>query len=268
MCNDSYLPPLTADNITTEFPLDPEIDLARQVQQLLFPKSSPFCNWCCISVRNRMAEELGGDYFDFITMPDNCQAILIGDVTGHGMHASIVMSFIYGFIHHATQGQCAPLDLVRQVNRFLVMFGQRSRLLDHYFSSTLFFGIIDPDSLILNYGNAGHVPPLVHRAGRITELATTGQPIGFFEEPELEMASFALEKGDRLLLYTDGITEASNRRGELFGNVRLRKALRTHRGDHQEFLDLLFTTLTEFEDGVPAADDCTAIAIDFHGFWR
>ena len=73
-----------------------DLDLAGQVQRLLFPKSSPICDWNCIGVKNRMARSLGGDYFDFITMPDNCQIVFIGDVTGHGLHASVVMSlFIF-----------------------------------------------------------------------------------------------------------------------------------------------------------------------------
>src|SRR6266545_4649031 len=259
MCNDVYPPLLLTNCMRPELPIAQETDLARQLQQLLFPRSSPQSSWCRVSARNRMADGLGGDYFDFITMNNNRQALLIGDVTGHGMHASIVMSFIYGFIHHATQGECAPLDVVRQVNRFLVMLGQRSRLLDHFFSSTLFFGIIDPVSLSLNYVNAGHVPPLLRRARGVLELETTGQPIGFFEEPELEMASFSFESGDRLLLYTDGIVEAPNPVGELYGSARLRNILLLHRGDDLELLDFIFDEVVAFEGGEPPKDDCTAI---------
>ena len=86
-----------------------DVDLASSVQQLLFPKSSPVCSWCCIGVKNRMANGLGGDYFDFITMPDDCQTLLVGDVTGHGLSASVVMSLIYGFIHRAALESCSPL---------------------------------------------------------------------------------------------------------------------------------------------------------------
>ncbi len=187
-----------------------EMDLAEKVQQLLLPKSSPVCTWCCIGVKNQMAAGLGGDYFDFITMPDDCQSLFIGDVTGHGLHASVVMSLIYGFIHRAALGSCAPLDLVQQVNSFLIDFARRSQTIDHYFSSSLFYSIISPETLNMHYVNAGHVPALVLRDGVVEELNSTGPPIGFFEAPEMELQTFSFKKGDRLLIYTDGIIEATN----------------------------------------------------------
>ena len=113
--------------------------LAREVQQLLLPKGSPACAWYCMGVRNRMARDLGGDYFEFLTMPDDYQAIFIGDVTGHGLHASVVMALLYGFIHHASAGGSAPLETMSRVNAFLRTFAERSQRLDHLFSSTLFY---------------------------------------------------------------------------------------------------------------------------------
>lgn len=242
-----------------------ELDLASEIQQLLFPKSSPVCDWCCIGIKNRMARGLGGDYFDFIAMPDLCQTFLIGDVTGHGLYASVVMSLIYGFIHRATRGECAPLDLVRQVNEFLVGFSRRSRMYDQYFSSTLFFSIIHPETLMMQYVNAGHVPPLVARGNRIIPLETTAPPVGFFEAPDMEMATFRFERGDRLLLYTDGITEASNNRGELYGVERLCDLLLKGGEDYAMFLDELFRSLHAFGAADPPTDDCTAMVVDFHG---
>jgi serine phosphatase RsbU (regulator of sigma subunit) len=242
-----------------------ELDLAGEIQQLLFPKSSPVCDWCCIGLKNRMARGLGGDYFDFITMPDQCQTFLIGDVTGHGLYASVVMSLIYGFIHRAVQGACDPLDLVLQVNDFLVAFSRRSQRYDHYFSSTLFFSIINPETLMMQYVNAGHVPPLVARDGRIIPLEATAPPVGFFEAPEMAIASFDFKRGDRLFLYTDGITEAANSRGELFGTERLRGLLLAGAEDYATFLDELFRALRAFGAADPPLDDCTAMVVDFHG---
>ena len=242
-----------------------ELDLAGEIQQLLFPKSPPVCDWCCIGVRNRMALGLGGDYFDFITMPDRCQSFLIGDVTGHGLHASVVMSLIYGFMHRAAQVECDPLNLVRGVNSFLAEFALRSRIYDQYFSSTLFFSIINPETLIMHYVNAGHVPPLVARGARIIQLEATAPPVGFFDAPDMEMATFSFEPGDRLLLYTDGITEAANSRGELFAVERLRELLLASTGDYVAFLDELFQTLRIFGTIDPPTDDCTAMVVDFHG---
>lgn len=246
-----------------------EMDLAERVQQLLLPKSSPVCTWCCIGAKNQMAEGLGGDYFDFITMPDDCQSLFIGDVTGHGLHASVVMSLIYGFIHRAALANCAPLDLVQHVNRFLIDFARRSQTIDHYFSSSLFYSIISPETLNMHYVNAGHVPALVLRGGIIEELPSTGPPIGFFEAPEMELQTFSFKKGDRLLIYTDGIIESTNASGELFGLERLKMLLQhTATVDYQEFLGHLFTALMNFGVSDPPEDDCSAIVIDIHGLLR
>jgi serine phosphatase RsbU (regulator of sigma subunit) len=243
-----------------------DIDLATQVQQLLFPKSSPVCNWCCIGYKNRMARGLGGDFFDFITMPDECQALFIGDVTGHALHASVVMSLLYGFIHRSARGGCAPLVTVREVNSFLQSFAIRSREFDHYFSATLFFGIINPETLEMHYVNAGHPAPLVRRGGEIFTLPPTAPPVGFFDDPEISMKSIQFEKMDRFLLYTDGVTEAANKGGELFGVARLQQVLERNSNDHLEFLEQLFTAIRDFGCDDSPVDDCTAIVLDFHGF--
>ena len=244
-----------------------ELELAVKVQQLLLPKSSPLCNWCCIGIKNRMAAGLGGDYFDFITMPDGCQSLFIGDVTGHGLHASVVMSLIYGFIHRAAMSECAAYELVWQVNRFLIEFARRSATIDQYFSSSLFYGIIDPKTFTMHYVNAGHAPALVLRNGVIRKLQSTGPPVGYFETPEMHLQSFSFARGDRLLLYTDGISETANAAGELFGIDRLKKLLSKHATtDYQEFLEIVFNSLGDFGSSDPPEDDCSAIVIDFHGF--
>ncbi|MSN25361.1 MAG: SpoIIE family protein phosphatase [Geobacter sp.] len=243
-----------------------DLDLAERVQQLLLPMSLPVCNWCCIGVKNRMATGLGGDYFDFIAMPDKCQSLFIGDVTGHGLHASVVMSLIYGFIHRSALGNCSPLDLVQQVNKFLFNFARRSETIDQYFSSSIFYGIIHPETFNMQYVNAGNVPGLVLRGGGVKELQSTGPPLGFFEKPEMQLQSFAFEKGDRLLLYTDGILEAANPQGEFYGSERLMQLLKaTADADYQEFLERLFASLRDFGAPDPPDDDCSAIVIDFHG---
>lgn len=243
-----------------------DIGLASHVQQLLFPKSSPQCNWCCIGVQNRMARGLGGDYFDFITLPDGSQSLFIGDVTGHGLHASVVMSLLYGFIHRSVQDACSPLALTENVNSFLQTFAQRSERFDYYFSSTLFWANIDPETLHMDYVNAGHPAPLVKRGRQLFSLPATAQPVGFFDRPEIGLGTFDFCRDDRLLLYTDGITEARNDQGDFFGLERLTEILLTKDSDHQQFLDQLFESLRVFGADDSPADDCTAIVIDFHGF--
>jgi serine phosphatase RsbU (regulator of sigma subunit) len=242
-----------------------ELELAQQVQRLLFPKSSPLCTWCCIGVKNRIDGMLGGDYYDFIDMPDGCQALFVGDVTGHGLHASVVMSLIYGFIHHAALGSCDPHTVVQEVNSFLLHFSQRSQTVDQYFSSTLFFGIINPSTLLMTYVNAGHPPALVRRGEEVIELCPTAQPVGFFDAIDIEVKTFQFLRDDRLLLYTDGIIEAANPVGELFGMARLQQELLGDGSDHMVFLETLFGGLERFGIPDPPEDDCTALVVDIHG---
>ncbi len=211
-----------------------------------------------------MAQGLGGDYFDFIKMSDGCQTLYIGDVTGHGLHASIVMSLIYGFIHRASLDLCDPLAVVTGVNRFLRSFASRSEELDHFFSTTLFFAIIDPRSLRMHYTNCGHVQPLIRRDRQIIRLETSGPPLGFFENPDITQGAFEFSPGDRLLLYTDGISEAVNARDEQYGNHRVEASLLEIEGDHLEFLDAAHQRMIDFGSITPPLDDCTSIVLDFH----
>ncbi|AMV71197.1 PP2C family protein-serine/threonine phosphatase [Desulfuromonas carbonis] len=250
--------------VSSDISDDFDLNLASHVQQLLFPKSSPYCDWACIGVKNLMARGLGGDYFDFIAMPDGCQAVFVGDVTGHGVHASVVMALLYGYIHRASQSFCSPVDLVREINAFLQSFARRSAEFDHYFSTTLFCASIDPLSLRMEYVNAGHPAPLVRRGDDILSLPATSAPVGFFDAPEIQSGSFRFHPQDRLLLYTDGITESSNPAGELFGTERLQQVLREKDGDYRNFLNQLFAVRGDFAGDTAPEDDCTAIVIDFH----
>lgn len=241
-----------------------DLDLATRVQQMLFPKSLPLCSWCCIGVKNRMAQGLGGDYFDFIDLPDGCQAIFIGDVTGHGLHASVIMALLYGYVHRSAQDICDPVQTVRRVNDFLQTFATRSREYDHFFSSTLFWGVIDPRTLRIHYVNAGHPPPLVRRGSQIHQLCPTAPPVGYFDHPEIGSGQFDLALHDRLLFYTDGLLDTCDRSGAPFGQGRLRQTLLRDDSDHLNFLERLFAEVARFEAGAAPVDDCTAIVLDLH----
>jgi phosphoserine phosphatase RsbU/P len=164
--------------------------LAGLVQQLLLPKSPPVCEWSCIAVKNVMADGLGGDFFDFLPTPDGCQAVMIGDVTGHGISASVVMGLLYGYIHSVVESICSPYTVVARVNSFLKKFAVRSQAYDHFFSTSLFFGIVEPMSLEMHYFNAGHPAPLVRRDGRLIALEATAPPVGYFDIPESSIKSF------------------------------------------------------------------------------
>ena len=244
---------------------DLDLGLATQVQKILFPKASPVCEWGNIGLKNRMTQGVGGDYFDFLTMSDACQVIFLGDVTGHGLHASLIMAILYGYIHRAFSAPCPCRDIVCQINDFLLSFSKRSKDFDQFFSATLFYGIINPKTQKMAFVNAGHPAPLIRRGDTLFTLPATSPPLGFFDNPEITMERIELKKEDRLLLYTDGITEATNQDGEPFGQERLEQILRHPDYNHLEFLDNLFDALKKFTVKDPPSDDCTAIVVDFHG---
>ena len=244
---------------------DLDLGLAVRVQKILFPKTSPVCDWGNIGFKNRMAHGVGGDYFDFLTMSDACQVIFLGDVTGHDLHASLIMALLYGYIHRAFTIPCPCRQIVSQINDFLLSFAARSREFDQFFSSTLFYGIINPRTRKMTYVNAGHPAPLLRRGDVLFTLPATSRPLGFFHSPEITMESISLQKEDRLLLYTDGITEATNESGEPFGLGRLERILLQSDCNHLEFLENLFGVLTEFTGKNSPDDDCTAIVVDFNG---
>ncbi|PLX81511.1 MAG: serine/threonine-protein phosphatase [Desulfuromonas sp.] len=245
--------------------LERELDVAHGVQQLLLPKGSPACNWSCIGVKNRMAQRVGGDFFDFVTLPDGSLLLFLGDVTGHGIQASLVMGLLLGYLHRSGLEDSSPLRMAREVNDFLWHFARRSEELDHFFSTTLFLAVIEPRDLTMRYLNAGQVAPLICRNRQLTRLDPTGQPLGFFAEPDLSLRTFQLQRHDRLLLYTDGIVEAGNASGELFGQERLERLLVSDACDHLAFLDTLFGELRRFGVSEPPLDDCTAIVMDLNG---
>jgi len=218
-----------------------------------------------MAAKNRMANVLGGDFYDFIRLDDGCQVLFIGDVTGHGLHASVVMSLVYGFLHRAVLDERSPLEVVTELNTFLRMFARRSAVIDHFFSGTLFFGVIDPRNLSMIYVNAGHPAGLVLRDDELLRLPATGHPVGYFDLPEFRMGHFQFAVQDRMLLYTDGLIDSSDQKGEMFGAERLDAAFRRLDGDHMVFLERLFAEIREYQAGQAPFDDSTAIVVDVHG---
>ena len=116
----------------------------------------------------------------------------------------------------------------------------------------------------MHYINCGHVNPLIRRGKELIRLGATAPPLGFFEEPQSELGSFAFRVGDRLLLYTDGLSEAVNSKDEQYGSHRIESDLLEIEGDHIEFLDAIYQKGIDFGCTQPPIDDCTAIVLDFH----
>ncbi len=239
--------------------LELELELSTKVQQALLPQQVPEIPELEIAAFSRPAEIVGGDYFDFFRFWDGAQGLVIGDVAGHGMSASLLMASLLATLRTLAPDHGSPAEVVRRLN---LLFSHNIHMTSFV---TLFLARFDPQTYELTYSNAGHNPPL-HLARSsdneiLSWLRPTGAAIGLVEEFQFEAERVKLVPGDVLLLYTDGVTEAMNPKGEQFGPQRLADLVRQGpHGSAQELVRNLRIRLQEFTQGQPVADDTTIIA--------
>jgi serine phosphatase RsbU (regulator of sigma subunit) len=202
--------------------LTEQLRIAADVQSQLFPQIHPevpnleYLGLC------RLARSVGGDYYDFLQFHPEKLWIAVGDISGKGVSAALLMANLQGFLRsNAPLHGEAVEKLVASLNRHLCQTTDGSRF------TSLFYGVFEGPSRRLDYVNGGHCAPLVVRGGdgRVLELGTTGTLVGLFPEAEYERESIQMEEGDTLLIYTDGVTEAEDGDLREFGEERLREAL-------------------------------------------
>jgi sigma-B regulation protein RsbU (phosphoserine phosphatase) len=205
----------------------------------------------------RPAREIGGDFYDFFQIGDNRLGIVIGDVSGKGVPASLFMAMTRTVIRL----------VARQDEDIAVGIGRANALLsaenDSSMFVTLVYGVLDFTTGVLTYCNCGHNPPLVIRGDGTDEaLILTGLPLGVMPDAEYATRAIVLASGDRLLLYTDGITEASAGDGAEFGEERLRTAIRQLRhSPARTTVESIVQRVDAFASGAPQTDDITCLAL-------
>lgn len=240
--------------------LELELELATKVQQALLPKQTPEIPGMAIAAFSRPAAIVGGDYFDFFQLRDEAHGLVIGDVAGHGMSASLLMASLQAALHTLAPDHDAPNEVTRRLN---LLFYHNVRMTNFV---TLFLARFDPVTRHLTYSNAGHNPPLLFCPGAkgsnpVRWLRPTGAAIGLVETVEFGTSTVTLAAGDVLLLYTDGITEAMNAQSEEFGQERLANVVRDGHGlSAQALVVELRNRLTAFTGGSPPQDDMTVVA--------
>ena len=216
---------LTAEKLETERRATQELEIAKQVQARLFPQMLPPMETLEYAGSCIQARQVGGDYHDILDLGRGRFGLVIGDISGKGMAAALLMANLQANL----RSQCAiALDdlerLLCSVNRLFYENTSESSY------ATLFFAEYDDHARHLRYVNCGHLPALVLRQdGAVERLASTATLVGIFEEWDCSIAECQLSAGDSLALYTDGITESFNDAGEEFGEQRLIDALRRHR---------------------------------------
>lgn len=232
--------------------LERELELAREIQQSILPKTFPRRPGFSCAARSHPAREVGGDFYDVIPLDKNHIGLVMADVSGKGMAAALFMALARSLIRAEAQRSASPRAALCRVNRLLLEMSESTMFV------TVFYGVLDLAQGTLCYVRAGHDYPLLLRSGSNECQRLTGQGIvlGFLDDVDLEQVSVDLNPGDMLVLYTDGITEAHSTTGELFGVQRLRAQLQEMDGQSaQDVCDALFAQVDRFQEGVTQHDD-------------
>lgn len=241
--------------------LEAELELAGAVQRSLLPQRPPEFPHLEIAAFSRPAQIVGGDYFDFFPFAEGRQGLAISDVAGHGMSSSLIMASLQTMLRTLTQQLTSPAELASEINRLCLHNIQFTTFI------TLFLGAFDPTSRQFTYCNAGHNPPLLlHRdnsAERQTAwLSPTGAAIGLTEGTTYNERTISLSTGDLLFLYTDGLTETMDPRGEFLGADRLAALVREHDTlPSQELVNAVRRGLETFAAGAAPPDDLTMVVL-------
>jgi sigma-B regulation protein RsbU (phosphoserine phosphatase) len=236
--------------------LNRELEIAREVQERLLPQRGPRIAGLEYAARCRPAASVGGDSYDFFETPDGQLALAIGDVSGKGIPAALLMASLQAALRGLVSGGVRDLaELLRLLNRLVFDASPRNRF------ATLFFALYEPAARRLRFASAGHGEALLLRAGGAVErLAARGIGLGLRREASYVHAEVLLAPGDLLVASTDGIAEARNGAGEEFGEARLAEALPALAGlTPAEAIDRLIALVDEFATGAPQHDDITLL---------
>jgi sigma-B regulation protein RsbU (phosphoserine phosphatase) len=240
--------------------LDHDIEIASKIQQGLLPKELPNLPDVAVSGSTLACYSVGGDCFDVIELDGGRHGFFVGDISGKGIPAALLATLLQG-IFFTTASMDIPLTSVfSRVNRYLAERAGGDRY------ATVFYGVLDKSGAF-EYVNAGHVPPLVKRkSGAIERLDLASFPVGMFPDAEYESAAVKLEKGDFLVIYTDGVSEAVNVKTEMFEEERLQQLLEGFQGQTVEQLaETIREGVKTFTQGAPQSDDITILVVQYKG---
>ena len=237
--------------------MEEELSLARTIQQSLLPGKLPSEGWLRASGSSVASHEVGGDYFDVTPVNEHCWCAVVADVSGKGVSSALLASLLQGALITATDHPGAMGHRMERLNRFLMDRTGGEKY------ATVFYCLLELDGR-LSYVNAAHCPPIIVRVGgELSTLKATGMPVGLMEPAEFGVAEERLAPGDKIVIYTDGVTEAQNAAGEFFGKKRLREIVTAHAAAScQSLHDAIQQAVTEFTEGAPQSDDITLVVLE------
>ncbi len=236
--------------------MNEEVELASQIQVGLLPKEQPQVPGYDIAGRSIPAQVVGGDYFDFIPVDDHRMALCLGDVSGKGLPAALLMANLQATLRGQTLTLDSAQGCIQRCNKLLYRSTSSEKFV------TLFYGILDRDRHVLSFTNAGHENPFLFSGGGAARLAEGGVVLSILEEFPYAEASVPFRPGDLLVIYSDGITEAVNPAQELFGEARLAAVLEEHRhASAQELIDRIIGAVRAYAGPASQADDMTLVVV-------
>jgi predicted ester cyclase len=237
--------------------VEQELRVARSIQQASLPREVPELEGWEVVPHYKPAREVGGDFYDFHLLSEGRLGLVTGDATGKGVPAALVMSTTCGMLQLAAQAldSSSPGEVLSRVNETLL-----ARIPANMFV-TCFYAVLDPNSGTLSYANAGHDVPYLHRNGDAEELRARGMPLGLMPGMGYEEKEIILEAGESALFYSDGLVEAHDPKGEMFGFPRLRELVAEH-AEEAALGDFLLEKLHSFVgEGWEQEDDITLLTL-------
>ncbi len=251
--NDKY-----TRNLVETQRMEQEMELARQSQRTFLPSELPRLFRWDLAARWTPARQVGGDFYDIIQLDKDHVGLVIADVADKGMAAALYMTVTRTLIRAYSQGEPSPAQVLEKVNNLLLPDSQDGLFV------TAVYAILNKRTNKLVYSNAGHNLPLIfrHADNKITPLKKGGMSLGVMENIQLIDHEVAILPSDILLLYTDGVTEAFNAAGQVYGIERFQQfIIEEHELPAEEFLKRLESTLKSFSAGIPASDDITLVCL-------
>lgn len=238
--------------------IEHELEQARRIQKSALPEKSPALEGWDIAGTNTPCYTVGGDYYDFILRPDRKMAFALGDVSGKGIPAAMMMMVLRATVQDAAQQKASVSEIVAQTNRVMYHNSPEQSYV------TFFLGDLEPDTGHLRYVNAGHIPPIWYRSasGKLERLEAGGTVLGLFDKMTYEEGYVSLEPGDVLVVFTDGISEAWGDNEEEFGEQRVAKVIEKHTAlPANELIVTLQEEVDRHTKGNRPSDDCTLVIV-------
>jgi phosphoserine phosphatase RsbU/P len=234
-----------------------DLEQAAEIQRQFLPARAPKVSGLELAGFNASCRTVGGDYYDFFAYPDGRVAVMVGDVCGKGMPAALLMMSLQARVQVLAAEPSPPAMVLGRLNRILTAAALNARFI------SFFLALFDPASGELAYSNAGHNPPLLIRAsGKVEWLSGGGPVLGILPDASYEEVRCVLNSGDVAVLYSDGVTDATNPEDEDFGEARLAEVLqRVHGGSADSILSAFTTAVKDWAAGTPAPDDITVVVV-------